>query len=183
MPQIIAASAAEALAEQRRRQPAPLTNGAALAIVAAWRRLIAGWGQRWDLADTYALTAYGQSSPLDDSWSQRDAPFPALAVSLMEADLDRLAAAAPPGKVELQIDDVWDDLKARDDLSRRGAMDGHKIEWKVPLPMCKGGKLPSRSKDGKWTCDVQTIDDPITTVAQPAMVLAAALIALWLWRK
>lgn len=183
---VIEDTASQAFAQQQQLQPSPLTCGAALAIVAAWRDVVASWGQRWPMADEYAIEAFGGAGgagELDDSYARRDARYPQLAENLLMQDVARFVSQRPDSKIKLSIVDRWDDLKWRDDLLSRENIGGVKVQFKIPVPMCKGGKLPHRNADGKWVCDVATIDDPITAVVTPAMVVGALVIAALFWTK
>lgn len=183
MPQIKAETYADALKKQRAAQPVPLTNAAALAIARAWRSVAMSLDIPWTMGDVYAASAYGWdpvTGVLDDDLLRREMKYPDAAAALLEADLDRLVAQAPQkGAVVINVDDVWDDVPWRQSMIKRMRSENLKAEFKIPLPMCKDGALPRRGADGKWSCDVVTIDDPVTAAAQPVMVAVVIVAAIW----
>lgn len=166
-----------------------LTCGEVVTLTMGW---YAAAGRRWPLWYQFAAAAYGWDPSADTfatTTKQREAWYPdellvEFWMSLMELtrELDFAGVANP----RLDLDGRFGDVVFQGEVKSALSDDGADIAFKIPIPACKDPKTgkpgwPKRDpKTGKWTCDVVTIDDPVTVVKSDIGRTLLIVAALWL---
>lgn len=175
LPQVVTASAWSTVVQQVWAATAGKpTNAEAVAILMG---LLAELGSaRVPLWYQYAAAAYdwAPGRDLDVTQAQSTRPYPL--ASELWSWLRDVAARADTERVptpRLDLDATWRDLVTQGTVKRALDEDAG-AQWKIPLPACKDPKtgkprFPVIGPDGKLTCDVVTVDDPITVVKSSAL--------------